>query len=400
MFSWAVRGETTRQGECTQIPEPRPASDSADVLRQQWVDSEAEAHVLLDRRDQDFVITHANTAARELLRLTPDDFGSTTIGAVIPSPVATRVPAACQRVWASGIPHNAAEVLWAAIPQAGPAWVDLRVRRFLDRVGLLVIDTTHRHRQQEELAAGEARYRALAEKASDLVFRIRGRNRVAWVSPSLSDVLGYCAADVVGHELRAFIHPDDVESAECHGEDPHRFDARFRHADGHWEWLSIVTRLDYNDENRPIGRIGSALKIGTLKAQDDGLKTALAELRDEKRRLRAVLDADLNPRVVLQPVMDGSGRIVDLEYQDCNPAAEQYLGMARCDLLGHKLSELHSSATVDAGLHWARRVLATGAAVEVRDRPMVCEVTHQNRRFDMSLVRMADAVCLSWRAIT
>lgn len=400
MFSWAVRGETARPGECTQVPEPRAAADPLDQLRQEWVDSEAEAHVLLARRERDFVITHANHAARELLRLTPDDFGRTRIGALIPSPVATRVTAACQRVWASGIPQSQAGVLWAAIPQAGPTWVDLRVRRLLDRVGLLVIDVTHRHRQEEDLAAGEARYRVLAEKASDLVFRIRGRNRVAWVSPSLSEVLGYSPADVVGHELGAFIHPDDVDLAECHGEDPHRFDARFRHADGHWEWLSIVTRLEYNDENRPIGRIGSALKIGTLKAADEDLKAALAELREERRRLRAVLDADLNPRIVLGPVTDGSGRIVDLEYQDCNPAAEQYLGRQRSELLGHTLSELHSSATVEAGLHWARRVLATGAAVEVRDRPMICEVTHRNRRFDMSLVRIADAVCLSWRAIS
>ncbi|MEI2643173.1 MAG: PAS domain-containing protein [Candidatus Nanopelagicales bacterium] len=404
MFSWAVRGDTA-PNESPAVPMPRPPVDDGDLLLHELVESESDPCLLLAPRERgrqqfDFVISHANPAALDLLRLSPVDLGSATLAAVIPSLLARRIPAVCQRVWNSGEACNQPDVLWAASPNAGAAWVDLRVRRLHGHVCVLVLDTTHLHRQQEDLAAGEARYRVLAEKASDIVFRIRGRDRIAWVSPSLHEALGYSQADVVGRELATLIHPDDAPLAACDGEDPHRFDARFRHADGHWTWLSIVTRVEYDDEGLAVGRIGSALDIARHMAKDADLQQTQAQLRAESTRLRAVLDAGLDPQIVLRAVRDRAGRIVDLEYEDCNPAAEVYIGRSRDDLLGQRLTALHSASTVEAGLHSARRVMVTGTPLDIRGRQMICEITGRQRRFDVSMVRLPDGVCVTWRDVT
>lgn len=404
MFSWAVRGET-RTREPAVLPTPRGPLDAAEILVQEVVAAESDPCLMLSPRTRgdekcEFVIAGANEAALRMFRLSTDDLGAASLRAVIPSLLATRIPAVCQRVWTSGKPVNQHEVLWATAPSDGPSWVDLRVRRLHGHVCLLILDASERHHQQEELAAGEARYRALAEKASDVVFRIRGRDRIAWVSPSLQDALGYSQADVVGRELSTLIHPDDAALAVCKGEDPHRFDARFRHADGHWAWLSIVTRAEYDDEGLLIGRIGSALDVAAHKARDADLRAAQSRLREETSRLRAVVDAGLDPLIVLQLVRDEAGRIIDLEYEDCNHAAEDYIRIGRDDLIGTRLSELHSAATVEAALNCARRVMVTGTPMALRDRAMVCEINHEQRHFDVSMVRLTDGVCVSWRDVT
>ena len=62
---------------------------------------------------------------------------------------------------------------------------------------------------QQQVVESEARYRALAENAFDLVCELDSQGRFAYVSPNFKDVLGYEPAELLGHERVLADHADD-----------------------------------------------------------------------------------------------------------------------------------------------------------------------------------------------
>jgi len=67
------------------------------------------------------------------------------------------------------------------------------------------------------------------------------------------------------------------------------------------------------------------------------------DLEASERRFRSALDALMDPFFMFVPVRDGQGKIVDLEFQFVNEAAERLYQMPRQDIVGHGLLELFPS---------------------------------------------------------
>ncbi len=68
-------------------------------------------------------------------------------------------------------------------------------------------------RTEQELAAREQRYRLLAENASDVVWQVAPDGTLAWTSPSVTQVLGWRAEQLVGRLATDLIHEQDRERA-------------------------------------------------------------------------------------------------------------------------------------------------------------------------------------------
>lgn len=62
-----------------------------------------------------------------------------------------------------------------------------------------------------ELASSQEHYRLLAENSTDVVLLIQA-GVITWVSPSVKDVWGSAAADLIGREAISGVHPDDMAS--------------------------------------------------------------------------------------------------------------------------------------------------------------------------------------------
>jgi diguanylate cyclase (GGDEF)-like protein/PAS domain S-box-containing protein len=149
---------------------------------------------------------------------------------------------------------------------------------------------------ERRIAASERKFRLLAENASDVVVHIR-EGRVVWVSPSVSELLGWRPEDWVGTSWRLFIHPDDIPDAA-------RLDAvlkghrlhtrlRMRSADGRYHWCDSHARICLDDEGSPDGWITALRVVDDLVQVEEELERrarvdALTGLLNRSEALRMV----------------------------------------------------------------------------------------------------------------
>jgi PAS domain S-box-containing protein len=108
--------------------------------------------------------------------------------------------------------------------------------------------------EQAEQAA-TARYRPLAENASDVVYAHDLEGRVTWVSPSVTSTLGWTQEEFTARPLISLVHPDDVVAESSHKAavvestlDTARAAVRFATRDGDWRWMSVRAQV-LRDEN-------------------------------------------------------------------------------------------------------------------------------------------------------
>lgn len=259
--------------------------------------------------------------------------------------------------------------------------------------------------QMSALADAEearARYRLLAENADDVVFRKSPQGTLEWVSDSVTASLGWMQEEMVGRPLEAFVHADDkplvrrADRGKAGGSTARErvvYRARFARRDDSWRWLevSIRTVLDAN------GRIEAW--IGSARDVQEQIETQQA-LALSQRRLRASVDGMLDPQVLLAPVRDAAGAIVDFTYLDVNRATTEYLSRSADSLVGSSLLAATPGLS-ESGL------LAMYADAMERDQPLAVddflyanEVLGLVRRYDIRGSRMGDELTLTWRDTT
>ena len=110
-------------------------------------------------------------------------------------------------------------------------------------------DITERVAVEEALRASEERFRALTERATDMVRIMGADGNVAYASPSHQRFLGYAPQEMLGRPTSDFVHPDDYDRVRAAFmgavADPDviamaRF--RMRHANGSWRVVEAQGR--------------------------------------------------------------------------------------------------------------------------------------------------------------
>ena len=128
------------------------------------------------------------------------------------------------------------------------------------------------------------------------------------------------------------------------------------------------------------------------------------EVRQAHGLLRRVIDAQVDPHVLLTAVRDGSGRIVDFTYLDANEAAAEYEAAPREQMVGASILDVYHDATearqdiddcitaLESGLPVVRNDAATVGYVDASGRRIVTD----NRIVPVD----ADLVSFTWRDVT
>jgi diguanylate cyclase (GGDEF)-like protein/PAS domain S-box-containing protein len=128
---------------------------------------------------------------------------------------------------------------------------------------------------------------------------------------------------------------------------------------------------------------------------------AARRLEESEERLRATLDAMLDPHVVLEAVRDDTGRIVDFVFLDANAAAAEFNGLSRDDLIGVPLLGQHPAAGTTTLFEDYVRVVETGEPI-IRDDWSYPQdmLGGELRRYDVRAVKFRDGLSQTWRDVT
>ncbi|MBX9616493.1 MAG: PAS domain-containing protein [Caulobacteraceae bacterium] len=144
-------------------------------------------------------------------------------------------------------------------------------------------DVTDERRAQQKIEESEARYRLLADHASDIILTYGVDGRIRYVSPSVEAVSGVAPAALIGQPVTAMIHSEDVQRLTeafrelvRSGGATGRVGLRYRGnlASGETRWFEARTTLIRDDAGRVVEFHDVVRDVTATKALEDELIAA------------------------------------------------------------------------------------------------------------------------------
>lgn len=104
-------------------------------------------------------------------------------------------------------------------------------------------DITKTKKIEIALQESEEKFRSLVTHADDLVYSLTPDEFFTYISPKVTDLLGYEISEVLGRPISTFMHPDDYNKNRdlflrnlMIEENTLRYESRLLHKDGTWRW--------------------------------------------------------------------------------------------------------------------------------------------------------------------
>ncbi len=272
------------------------------------------------------------------------------------------------------------------------------VRDHADFCRISISDVTEKVKVREELARREQEYRLLAENASDVVFRCSKSGLIEWIAPSVMARAGWSPADLTGQRFRDIVHPDDtdrLDAAQTSLGEGIGFSVELRirlRSDG-YRWFSVGMRPALDDTGAVTHLVGGWQDIQQVVQTRNALK-------NERTRLRSLLDTMLDPHVLLEPVRNEKGKIADFLFTDANEAACLYNKLDRSRIVGRRLGDLFPAVTSTGLLDMYRRAFEAQQPLVLDDFVYPHEIHAEERRYDIRAVRVGEALSFTWRDVT
>ncbi|WP_375466065.1 PAS domain S-box protein [uncultured Methylobacterium sp.] len=312
--------ERRRRREALLVETHRALAEAETLFR--GVFEHATDHLFVHRvaPDGSFVLETLNPSAAALIGLSaeeargkaPEDVMSPDMAAIVRADIEgvirTGEPLRRQEERVRGDGSHRFELILVPLREAGGQG---RVRR----VFISARDITHLRQAEERIARSEARYRLLADNASDMITQLDLAGRRLYVSPAAQDLLGYAPQDLVGTRSQDHVHPEDAGAVGklvgrlSRGEAETAVGTyRLRREDGTYLWVESSWCLVRDADARPAGFVASARDIDARHRAEDALRASEA-------RYRAL--ADTLPQIVwIARAEDGEAAYVNRRFED------------------------------------------------------------------------------------
>ncbi len=162
-------------------------------------------------------------------------------------------------------------------------------------------DVRERVLAEDNLRRSEARYKTLADNATDMITLQDTEFRGEYVSPASFRMLGYTPGEIIASTAGDLMHPDDVDGyqqrlAALNAEFPHATSIhRLRHRNGTYIWAEASLRLVSGAEDGPPRILTVVRDISERKQAEDATARLQALLSDAIESMRdgiALYDAE------------------------------------------------------------------------------------------------------------
>jgi diguanylate cyclase (GGDEF)-like protein/PAS domain S-box-containing protein len=152
-------------------------------------------------------------------------------------------------------------------------------------VCVLDIVIAESERLQASLQGSENRFRLLAEASNDVIVLTDLYGERRYVSPAITTVLGWQPEDMLDHDYRQIVHPDDTAKLAAlmdncrQGKPVETLAYRCRKKDGSYLWMEANIRLYRNEvTGKPIGFVNVVRDISSRKAAEQELNLAFSRV--------------------------------------------------------------------------------------------------------------------------
>jgi PAS domain S-box-containing protein len=140
-------------------------------------------------------------------------------------------------------------------------------------------DITERKKAEKALIASESRLRLITDNMVDLITQIDKDRLILYCSPSVERLTGYPSAELIGHTVTEYIHPDDTEriiretrEAIYRNMPSIRLEYRYRDKNGEYRWFESETRILYDDKGEYSGAVFISRDITERKEIEETLR--------------------------------------------------------------------------------------------------------------------------------
>jgi PAS domain S-box-containing protein len=177
--------------------------------------------------------------------------------------------------------------------------------------------------EEEALQESEERYRLLAEHVTDVIWTMDMDLRFTYVSPSVTDMLGYSVEEVMAQTLEDILTPASLEIArealaEALAVEKARdlFELELNRKGGSTVWTEVKMALLRDPDGQPVGILGVARDITERKEAEE-------RLQESEEFLRSLFETMAEGVIFIG---------TDDQIVQPNPAAERILGLKRSEI--------------------------------------------------------------------
>jgi len=233
----------------------------------------------------------------------------------------------------------------------------------------------------DRIAASEARFRLLADNATDIIATYGMDGVFRYISPAIEGVMGYHAEELVGRPFWRFMHPDDVAGVRNAfaayakagpGAPSPRVPYRGLRKDGQTVWLEAHPKVIRDADGRPVEFQDVVRDVSETKALEDAL-IAARDVAEAGARTQSEFLANMSHelRTPLTSVIGFSGLLqgsenlpeVERRYADRIATASEALLSVINDILDY--SKLEADAVDLDPQAFDPRAMAEGAVAIV-----------------------------------
>jgi len=190
---------------------------------------------------------------------------------------------------------------------------------------------------KENLKVSEAKYRSIYENINDLYTEVTMDGMILTVSPSVKEVIGYEADDLIGTNIsNLYSNPEErieVFKTILLKKEIKNYEVTIKDKKGHKHciWIHAKT-VEHGDGQKKI--------ISVMRDVTQYME-AREKQEESEKNYKLLFDKMLNGFFAIEPVFDENQKLQDIRFVDTNPAFEKYSGKKAGEVLGKTWSEAY-----------------------------------------------------------